>query len=332
MISTEKKEILLPEEIIETKNWIPNLKIDPKVLSPFVEDAYNYPLFNNNKDVYIKLKTSKPKNFFTKAFVVIDLGCDLLNESLEVAVFYGDTPVLKNVFLVKKNVVSRYKFEFNTNQKEFKSENFFVVLRFLPSKNQNTNNCVFTLFSIFVETVPAVSNTSGSSNSSTEKFPENCFLTSDGRKFYIRNFCWKQNKDSIILSSKSKIVICTNIDVRDLIRNRSSSTIKLNVSFSVTRLLLTDTTQVNFSVDVGITTESLFKNADCYSEIEKIKLRSFDFSLKTYSERYNAGFDLKISPDLIEKKDLLLFFSFRDTENTDEIHISNLSFTTENLF
>lgn len=146
------KEILLPIEIIELKNVhedIQNIRVQDFHFRN--DNAINKSVFKNNEDSYIKLKMKKPQAYFNDVCVVVDCCCDIPDERIEIIIEYGDCEIMRRIIEIKKPIITRYKFNFKMIQKNFKSDFFFITIKFLPSRRENIPNAAFTLFSVFLE-------------------------------------------------------------------------------------------------------------------------------------------------------------------------------------
>lgn len=146
------KKILLPIEIVDLKNVHENIQnIDVRNFHFKNDNAINRSVFKNNEESYIKFRMKKPEDRFNDVCVVVDCCCDLLDERIEVVIHYGDCEIMRKIIEIKKTIISRYKFNFKMIQKNFRSDFFYVTIKFLPSKRENVHNAVFTLFSVFLE-------------------------------------------------------------------------------------------------------------------------------------------------------------------------------------
>lgn len=330
-MQTEKKELLFPEEIIELKNWNKlEQNLNPKDLSPLVDKAFNYLLFNENKDVSIKLKTKKPTKPFTKAYIVADIGCDSIGEKFEIVVCYGKIPVYNKIFETKREIITRYKSEFKIKFSEFKFDHFTITFRILPSKNQNISNLAFTIFSLFVETV--IDETLSNKNEDYEYNEKLMLMNNCGRKIYVKNFFWEKKKDLLKLTSKPKYVFYSSFNhQKDLTNIDKTKPLKISILFSLTNsTLLNNDVSARFTTDVGITTEKLFNNLVNYNEIKDFSFKSFQFNLNNYSENYEVNFALKEVSERLLKDNLIVFFSITDTENIDDFYISDIDIILKN--
>lgn len=330
MIS-EKKELLIPEEILEIKNWNEkDQNFNEKDLSPIVDSAINKSLFKEDQEVYIKLKTKKPTRYFSKAYIIVDIGCDVIDEKFEIIVYYGDFLVYKNIFSIQKVIITRYKSEFEIKHRDFKPENFTIILRLLPSKKENIENYAFTVFSVFVETIIEEQKEAKIENKESFLIKDNSIeiINKKGKKLFIKNF-WCENKKNLIkLSNKSRFVVHTIEKNINKILNQNFQKILIQAKFTLIQTKITTEIVSNFNVDLGVMNERLFGDFNTYEDIRNNVIKTKSFCLDNYTENYTVELEinLKSIENIIREDNLVLFFVLRDLENLEDFYITDIDF------